>query len=316
MKLDRIETIRRASRDLVRELGFMQDSLAGVDLPPSAVHALIEVEARPGVTAAELSSLLCLEKSSISRMLRRLIEAGIVAEATTGADGRAKPLSLTAHGHSITTSIHAFARQQVKAALARLDPGQGGMVVEGLRLYVDALATSRGVARPPPVITVEAGYRAGALGWCAEAHGRYYAAKAGFGASFEAQVASGLAEFSRRLDRPWNRLWLALREGEIVGTVAIDGEDLGPAIGHLRWFIVDDAVRGGGAGRKLLSAALHFCTAQAFKEVHLWTFQGLHAARHLYEQHGFVLAEESPGLQWGTEVLEQRFVRTLAQQQG
>jgi len=92
-------------------------------------------------------------------------------------------------------------------------------------------------------------------------HARYYAREAGFGASFEALVASGLAEFSGRLDRSCNRLWLALQERRIVGTVAIDGEDMGPGIAHLRWFIVDDGVRGGGAGKGLLSAALGFCEA-------------------------------------------------------
>jgi DNA-binding MarR family transcriptional regulator/N-acetylglutamate synthase-like GNAT family acetyltransferase len=314
MEVATIESIRNASRRLVRELGFMREGLAGVDLPPSAVHALLEIEARAGITAAELSGLLNLEKSSVSRMLRRLVDAGVVTELAVGTDGRAKPLSLTVLGRDTVASIHHFARRQVAGALEQLNLAQHGMVVDGLRLYADALAANRGVDRVSPIITVEAGYRAGALGWCAGTHGRYYAQEAGFGASFEALVAAGLAEFSGRLDRSCNRLWLALREGQIVGTVAIDGEDLGPGIAHLRWFIVGDGARGGGAGRKLLSAALSFCETQGFEAVHLWTFQGLHAARHLYEEEGFLLVEERPGLQWGTEVLEQRFVRSIMKQ--
>ena len=39
------------------------------------------------------------------------------------------------------------------------------------------------------------------------------------------------------------------------------------------------------------------------------TFSGLHAALHLYEENGFVLAEERLGNQWGKDVREQRFVR-------
>jgi hypothetical protein len=39
------------------------------------------------------------------------------------------------------------------------------------------------------------------------------------------------------------------------------------------------------------------------------TFKGLDAARHLYEKHGFSLVHEVPGTQWGTEVIEQEFVR-------
>ncbi|RVU17863.1 bifunctional helix-turn-helix transcriptional regulator/GNAT family N-acetyltransferase [Methylobacterium oryzihabitans] len=307
-----IEPIRAASRRLVRELGFMRDGLAGVDLPPSAVHALLEIEARDGITAAALSGLLGLEKSSVSRLLRKLVEAGEVAEGPAGADGRAKPLSLTPRGRATTGAIHGFARRQVAGALERLPQARHRTVTDGLRLYADALAAGRDAIPASPSVTIEAGYRPGALGRCAEMHARYYAREAGFGASFEALVASGLAEFSGRLDRPCNGLWLALREDRVVGTVAIDGEHLGPGLAHLRWLIVDDGVRGGGAGRALLSAAVGFCEAQGFDAVHLWTFQGLHAARHLYERQGFVLAEQRPGRRWDSEVMEQRFVRPVA----
>jgi hypothetical protein len=54
---------------------------------------------------------------------------------------------------------------------------------------------------------------------------------------------------------------------------------------------------------------LQFVDAKGFEETQLWTFNGLHAARHLYESNGFKLAEENLGNQWGTEILEQRFCR-------
>ncbi|WPH96169.1 GNAT family N-acetyltransferase [Klebsiella pneumoniae] len=44
-----------------------------------------------------------------------------------------------------------------------------------------------------------------------------------------------------------------MREGKIVGSLAIDGEDLGQQEAHLRWFILDDSCRGTGIGRRLLS---------------------------------------------------------------
>ncbi len=243
--------------------------------------------------------------------MRKLVETGDVTEEPSGADGRVKALSLTTKGRAAVAIIHGFARRQVADALGRLPPARRRTVTEGLRHYADALAAARWETPPSPPILIEPGYRAGAMGRCVEMHARYYARGAGFGASFEALVASGLAEFSSRLDQPGNGLWLALQQGQIVGTVAIDGEDLEPGIAHLRWYIVDDGVRGGGAGKALLSAALDFCEAHGFEAVHLWTFRGLHAARHLYEAHGFLLAEERPGQQWGTEVMEQRFVRLL-----
>jgi GNAT superfamily N-acetyltransferase len=67
--------------------------------------------------------------------------------------------------------------------------------------------------------------------------------------------------------------------------------------------------RGRGLGRRLLARALAFCDAHGFERTQLWTFDGLHAARHLYEANGFVLAAKWPGMQWGAPVQEQRFVR-------
>ena len=160
-------------------------------------------------------------------------------------------------------------------------------------------------------MTIVEGYHPGAIGQAVAMHARYYARAVGFGRYFEQKVAGELAEFAGRLDRPANGLWLALQGDAIVGTVVIDGEDLGPGTAHLRWFIVEDGRRGAGIGRALLTAAVAFCDRQGFAEIHLWTFKGLDAARRLYEAHGFALAAEAVGRQWGTEVVEQKFVRRV-----
>lgn len=140
-------------------------------------------------------------------------------------------------------------------------------------------------------------------------HRAYYARKAGFGAAFETVVADGLADFMPRSGRAGNGIWRLEAGGEVQGSVAIDGEDLGPGVGHLRWFIVSDALRGQGAGKALIAAALDHCDRAGFDAVHLWTFAGLDAARALYERHGFRLVEEADGDQWGRVVREQRWVR-------
>lgn len=303
--LSLIELVRAASRDLVRELGFMNVSLAGTDLPPSAVHALIEIDARPGITAGELAELLRLEKSSVSRLLRRLVASGDVAEHSpaAGGDGRTKPLALTPAGRERTAGIHAFARTRVAGALDRLEPEGRRAVAEGLALYAQALGA------PAEPVRIVFGYRPGLAARVTEMHALYYFRGWGFGRRFESVVASGLAEFCDRLDHSANQIWAAVQNGRVVGSVAVDGEDLGEGRAHLRWFMVDDGLRGGGVGRLLLRTALDFIDGAGFAETALWTFAGLDAARHLYEANGFILAEERNGDQWGGEVTEQKFVR-------
>lgn len=160
-----------------------------------------------------------------------------------------------------------------------------------------------------PDVEIVQGYQPGIIARITQMHALYYARTSGFGQRFESVVAGGLAAFCDRLENPRNAIWVAVLRDEIVASIAIDGEDLGKEIAHLRWFIVDDDARGTGVGRELLSTALSFADGQGFAETHLWTFSGLLAARHLYEATGFRCVEERKGSQWGSEVLEQRFIR-------
>ena len=74
---------------------------------------------------------------------------------------------------------------------------------------------------------------------------------------------------------------------------------------------MSDALRGKGVGNRLMDAAIGFCRSRGYRRVYLWTFDGLNAARHLYEKNGFRVAEQQKGTQWGREVNEQRFVLQL-----
>jgi GNAT superfamily N-acetyltransferase len=156
-------------------------------------------------------------------------------------------------------------------------------------------------------IKIRKGYTPGAIGRVAELHGTYYHAHWGFGLFFEAKVATGLAEFLKRYDESRDGFWTVFLEGRIEGSLAIDGIHSNGEGAHLRWFIVSDLLRGKGAGNQLIKEAMDFCRSKRYRNVYLWTFEGLDPARHLYEKHGFQLVEEHRGTQWGTEVKEQRF---------
>ena len=144
----------------------------------------------------------------------------------------------------------------------------------------------------------------------ASLHARFYAHHAGFGVFFERRVATELAAFAESLPVEGRALWLVMEGERTLGSLAIDG-DLTTRVAHLRWFIVDDSLRGSGIGRQLMARAMSFVDAH-YDETYLWTFKSLDAARHLYESFGFTLSDEAEGTQWGTSVIEQRFTRHAA----
>jgi GNAT superfamily N-acetyltransferase len=146
------------------------------------------------------------------------------------------------------------------------------------------------------------------IGRVAELHGIYYHRHWGFGLFFEAKVATALIEFLKRYDERWDGFWTAAVDGRVQGCITIDGLQAKVEGAHLRWFIVSESFQGRGMGSKLRDVAVDFCRKNGYKRVYLWTFEGLNAARHLYEEAGFKLIEEQRGIQWGKEVNEQRFL--------
>jgi len=146
--------------------------------------------------------------------------------------------------------------------------------------------------------------RPGDLGAVARLHGTVYAEEHGFDHTFEAYVAGPLAEFAKR-GSARERIWLAERDGRLVGCVAIVSAS--PAAAQLRWFFVAPIARGGGLGRRLLAEALAFSEARGYQAIVLWTERRLAAAAHLYATFGFGRAEEEPGRLWGVDVVEERW---------
>lgn len=156
-------------------------------------------------------------------------------------------------------------------------------------------------------ITIAKGYIPGSIGRVAELHGVYYHDHWKFGLFFEAKVAVELSEFLKRYDESRDGFWTVSVNDRVEGSITIDGIHGESDGAHLRWFIMSEALRGKGAGSQLINAAVSFCREQGYKKIYLWTFEGLGAARHLYEKGGFRLVAEHKGTRWGAEVNEQRF---------
>lgn len=156
-------------------------------------------------------------------------------------------------------------------------------------------------------VEIKTGYLPGSIGRITELHGSYYHKHWEFGLFFEVKVATGLSEFLARYDENRDGFWVASVAGRVEGSIAVDGVDADSKGAHLRYFIMSDVLRGKGVGNRLITIAVDFCRSQRYKRVYLWTFEGLDAARHLYEKTGFALVEQFQGTQWGTAVNEQRF---------
>ncbi|MEM7238456.1 MAG: helix-turn-helix domain-containing GNAT family N-acetyltransferase [Pseudomonadota bacterium] len=307
--MQRIDAMRAVSRDIVRELGFMQKGLAGTVLSPSAVHTIIEVGCGTITNARDLGDMLQLEKSTVSRLIQKLTEDGLVEAKSNPADRRSRQLGLTDDGKALLKSLEDFGRRQMRIAFEHLAKDDLTKVETGLTLFAKALRGEGSHVYSSRAVMVRQGYCSGVIASVVGLHASYYGTNYGFGAIFERKVATEMSEFMERIDRASNTSFSAYLGGTLLGSVSLDGEDLEDGVSHLRWFIVSPESQGIGIGNLLLEKATSFVDSAGFERTRLWTFKGLDAARHLYEKHGFELVHETRGKQWGTEVIEQEFER-------
>ena len=152
---------------------------------------------------------------------------------------------------------------------------------------------------------IRTGLQPGDIGYIIYLHGTLYAREYELDRTFEGDVAIRMGEFARTYDPAKDYFALAELDGQIVGSIVING--LSGEIAQLRWFLVHPDARGRGLGHQLIDSAIAFCRERGFKKVTLWTISELKAAAHLYKQAGFVVTREETHEIWGATRTEQEY---------
>lgn len=118
MQTQETELFRASFREMVRELGMLSRKTIGTDLSPLQSHILIELNnSQNGLGVTELSQILCVEKSSISRTLKTLEEDEILLRKTNPCDARSTIFTLTEKGEITLFELNKYANQFTSDAL-------------------------------------------------------------------------------------------------------------------------------------------------------------------------------------------------------
>jgi ribosomal protein S18 acetylase RimI-like enzyme len=152
---------------------------------------------------------------------------------------------------------------------------------------------------------IRTGLEPGDIGYIIYLHGEFYAQEYDLDRMFEGDVAIKMGEFAKTYDSRKDYFAVAEIDGNIVGSIVING--LSDESAQLRWFLVHPDARGRGVGRQLIDNALGFCRERGFKKVTLWTISELKGAAHLYRQAGFTVTREETHEIWGATRTEQEY---------
>ncbi|MFA3918986.1 MarR family winged helix-turn-helix transcriptional regulator [Ruegeria hyattellae] len=112
--------LNRAHRMVHRE---MERALAAGGLPPLKWYDVlwaIEMAGSDGVRASNLRDWLLFEQSNLSRVLRSLIERGLVHETASDTDKRAKILRVTDKGAELRLRMWGIYGPQIHTSMIKL----------------------------------------------------------------------------------------------------------------------------------------------------------------------------------------------------
>lgn len=135
--MDRIETastIFELIRRYNRKSRFLGRAFA-TQLTPTESHILIELDAHPAATLAELSSGLRMERSTLSRSLLGLERKGILKRDQIRGSQRGATFGYTAKGRAALEKLDRAANQHISEFVRNLEPEE----LMGLRSYMKFL---------------------------------------------------------------------------------------------------------------------------------------------------------------------------------
>jgi DNA-binding MarR family transcriptional regulator/GNAT superfamily N-acetyltransferase len=283
-----IDAVRRFNRFYTVELGILDQGLLDSPLSLTEARVMYELFHREQSTAADLGKQLRIDPGYLSRILRRFQQRGWLKRATSTSDRRQVQLRLTRSGQRAFTALDRRSRDQIAALLGRCTAGDQSRMVGAMEAIERALVQP--AARGTGYVIRQ--HRHGDLGWIVERHGALYAAEYGMDERFEALVARVAADFLARHDPARERCWLAELDGERVGSIMLVQKS--KHVAKLRLLLLDPRARGLGIGARLVDECVRFARQAGYRTITLWTMSGLHAARRIYQAHGFQLVDEAP----------------------
>ncbi|APH70027.1 bifunctional helix-turn-helix transcriptional regulator/GNAT family N-acetyltransferase [Aquibium oceanicum] len=300
-----IAQVRDFNRFYTRFLGALNEGLLKSPYSLSESRILYELGTRDRVTASQLSAELGMDPAYLSRLLKKLREAGLVLAAASAEDGRATELSLAPAGRKAFESLDSASHDEISEILAPLGPDGAGTLVgamQRIRAALDPSATDN----PPYVIRP---HRIGDIGIIISRQGALYAQEYGWDGTFEGFVAEIAGAFAKSHDPKRERCWVAERHAEVVGSVFL--VDAGGGTAKLRMLWVEPSTRGLGIGGRLVEECIRFARQTGYQRMTLWTNDILVSARRIYEKAGFRLVAEERHHSFGKDLVGQNWEMEL-----
>lgn len=137
-----------AVRSVVRALRLNTRSIEGkLGISLAQLFVLQQLADRPADSLNELAERTATHQSSVSVVVRRLVDRGLVTRVASPTDRRRVQIALTPEGETMLRGAPPTVQGDLMAGMARMKPEQQSTLAELLELWV--LASGIDLAAPP-----------------------------------------------------------------------------------------------------------------------------------------------------------------------
>lgn len=141
MNIKSLELFRRKLRQLEREVEEqvkMGKSCCGISL--AQCHVLMELGLLKKTTITELSDILKLDKSTLSRTIEAMVKMGIVERTIATKDRRFMEVMLSESGHVFYDTLNRTCNEFYHRVFSLISQNRHDQVIESMNLFTDAVA--------------------------------------------------------------------------------------------------------------------------------------------------------------------------------
>lgn len=298
-KIDVITEIRGFNRFYTNILGLLDQHIldSGYSLTESRV--IFEISKTECCTANQLCSVLDIDRSYMSRIIRRFENEGLIKRNTSSQDSRNMEIHLTEKGNEIFHDLNNRSNEQIEKFISKFNEKEWEDLIHSMRTVKKyfSIATKNIDIRP---------FKAEDVEYVIDRQLSLYESERQFTTeTWKKYLTQGVLDLVDKFDENRDCMYILECDGNAAGCVAIThvSED----VAQLRYFFLEPEVRGMGAGTALLNKALDFCREKKYSHVFLWTVSAQETARTLYKKAGFEITETSENNTWGTPVLEEKW---------
>lgn len=138
------EYLRELLRILVRNLGILEKSDAsccGVTI--AQCHAIVEIGRIKKISLIELADLLGLDKSTMSRTINNLVEAGLVKRDIDAENRRYISIQLTDQGTEVFVSIENSMYRYYSDIFKSIPEDKRNQVLDSLEVLVNSIKENK-----------------------------------------------------------------------------------------------------------------------------------------------------------------------------